>query len=29
MRRSPHSREIKPFEILENQIMVYSEASLF
>jgi KaiC domain protein len=29
MRRSPHSREIKPFEILEDQIMVYSEASLF
>jgi len=29
MRRSPHSREIKPFEILENQITVYSEASLF
>lgn len=29
MRRSPHSREIKPFEILEDRIMVYSEASLF
>ncbi len=30
MRRSPpHSREIKPFEILQNEIMVYSEASLF
>jgi len=29
MRRSAHSREIKPFEILQNQIVVYSEASLF
>jgi KaiC/GvpD/RAD55 family RecA-like ATPase len=29
MRRSAHSREIKPFEILQDQIMVYSEASLF
>ncbi|MCT8336187.1 KaiC domain-containing protein [Methanoculleus sp. Afa-1] len=29
MRRSPHSREIKPFEIQEDGIMVYSEASLF
>lgn len=29
MRRSRHSREIKPFDILENEIMVYSEASLF
>ena len=29
MRRSSHSREIKPFEILEDEIMVYSEASLF
>ena len=29
MRRSPHSREIKPFEIFQDRIMVYSEASLF
>lgn len=29
MRRSPHSREIKPFDILQNEIVVYSEASLF
>lgn len=29
MRRSAHSREIKPFEIFQDRIMVYSEASLF
>ena len=29
MRRSPHSREIKPFEILQDGILVHSEASLF
>jgi len=29
MRRSAHSREIKPFEILQDGIMVHSEASLF
>jgi KaiC domain protein len=29
MRRSAHSREIKPFEIHEDEITVYSEASLF
>jgi KaiC domain protein len=29
VRRSPHSREIKPFEIFPDRIMVYSEASLF
>ncbi|MDD2472492.1 MULTISPECIES: KaiC domain-containing protein [unclassified Methanoculleus] len=29
MRRSAHSREIKPFEILQDKIMVYSEAILF
>jgi KaiC domain protein len=29
MRRSAHSREIKPFEIFPDRIMVYSEASLF
>jgi len=29
VRRSPHSREIKPFEIFQDRIMVYSEASLF
>lgn len=29
MRRSAHSREIKPFEIFQNEIMVHSEASLF
>lgn len=29
MRRSAHSREIKPFDIHEDGIMVYSEASLF
>ncbi len=29
MRRSAHSREIKPFEILQDQVMVYSEANVF
>lgn len=29
MRRSNHSREIKPFEILADRVMVYSEASVF
>jgi KaiC/GvpD/RAD55 family RecA-like ATPase len=29
MRRSAHSREIKPFEILQDGILVHSEASLF
>jgi KaiC domain protein len=29
MRRSPHSREIKPFKILEDQVVVHSEATLF
>ncbi|MFA7563202.1 MAG: KaiC domain-containing protein [Methanoculleus sp.] len=29
MRRSAHSREIKPFDILQDEIVVYSEASLF
>jgi len=29
MRRSPHSREIKPFEIMQDRVVVYSEASVF
>lgn len=29
MRRSAHSREIKPFEIHADEIIVYSEANLF
>jgi KaiC domain protein len=29
MRRSAHSREIKPFEILQDQVTVYSEANVF
>ncbi len=29
MRLSPHSREIKPFEIMEDQILVYTEANVF
>ncbi len=29
MRRSSHSREIKPFKILEDQIVVHSEATMF
>jgi len=29
MRRSNHSREIKPYEILQNRVNVYNEASIF
>jgi hypothetical protein len=29
MRKSKHSREIKPFEILQDQILVYSGANVF
>jgi len=29
MRRSNHSREIKPYEIQEDKVNVYSEASVF
>ncbi len=29
MRRFQHSREIKPYEILEDRVVVYSEASVF
>ena len=29
MRRSNHSREIKPYEILQNRVNVYNEASVF
>jgi KaiC domain protein len=29
MRMSSHSREIKPYEILQDQVMVYSEANVF
>jgi KaiC domain protein len=29
MRMSPHSREIKPYEILQDQVEVYSEANVF
>lgn len=29
MRMSPHSREVKPYEILQNSIMVYTEARVF
>ena len=29
MRRSGHSREIKPYEITQNQVKVYSDASVF
>jgi len=29
MRRSPHSREIKPFEIQQDKVLVYSEANVF
>lgn len=29
MRMSAHSREIKPYEIQQNQVLVYSEANVF
>jgi KaiC domain protein len=29
MRMSSHSREIKPYEIMQDQVMVYSEANVF
>ena len=29
MRMSAHSREIKPYEIMQDQVMVYSEANVF
>jgi len=29
MRMSSHSREIKPYEILEDKVEVYSEANVF
>ncbi|MDH7511068.1 MAG: KaiC domain-containing protein [Methanolinea sp.] len=29
MRLSPHSREIKPYEIQQNQVLVYTEANVF
>lgn len=29
MRMSTHSREIKPYEIMQDQVMVYSEANVF
>lgn len=29
MRRSNHSREIKPYEILQDRVNVYNEASVF
>jgi KaiC/GvpD/RAD55 family RecA-like ATPase len=29
MRMSAHSREIKPYEIEQDQVMVYSEANVF
>ncbi|NLD57883.1 MAG: KaiC domain-containing protein [Methanomicrobiales archaeon] len=29
MRMSPHSREIKPYEIQQDQVLVYSEANVF
>jgi hypothetical protein len=29
MRQSKHSREIKPFEIMQDQILVYSGANVF
>ena len=29
MRMSPHSREIKPYEIEQTQVTVYSEANVF
>jgi KaiC/GvpD/RAD55 family RecA-like ATPase len=29
MRMSSHSREIKPFDILQDKISVYSEANVF
>jgi len=29
MRMSPHSREIKPYDILQDKVDVYSEANVF
>jgi KaiC/GvpD/RAD55 family RecA-like ATPase len=29
MRMSPHSREIKPYDILQDRVEVYSEANVF
>jgi KaiC/GvpD/RAD55 family RecA-like ATPase len=29
MRMSAHSREIKPYEIQQDQVLVYSEANVF
>jgi len=29
MRMSPHSREIKPYELMQDQVLVYSEANVF
>jgi hypothetical protein len=29
MRMSAHSREIKPYELMQDQVLVYSEANVF
>jgi KaiC/GvpD/RAD55 family RecA-like ATPase len=29
MRMSSHSREIKPYEIMQDQVLVYTEANVF
>jgi hypothetical protein len=29
MRRSAHSREIKPYELMQDHVEVYSEANVF
>ena len=29
MRMSAHSREIKPYDLMQDQVMVYSEANVF